>query len=708
MVLNRTGSIWDRENRNSINENWDVLDKFLKNLNDLVIKGQLTPTQFAELIKELNGLISRGQVSVHDIDKNKGLLDQSFLSPELLEQIAGTAPILSTIADGAVTSSKVASKAITPGKTTFFEGADNSNNLFDGNYVDGWIGLDTGSSGTYSTRKNGTTYLGKTAVIPIEPNTSYAIRTATNADTLRVAVSSSYPIFESTTGTPESRVEIVVNAQTSRGFHILGRENANYLIINNTLNYVEYPLVVVEGTEVPSLDSTSLKIPSKYIRLEDFSNNGFPQFQFEIGGINFNGELNSDRNRAITTTFPLREGFYVGIQDNDVYNFWVSGWDRDTGEYLGSFEKIPGSSRESYITKDCIARIGVLKNNDAELTESDLEEVRKLLFTSRYNKNHSTSEGASLTKDGRYSMNGNFYEYYQHEIMGHWSNPNGITPTQFHDRFKQLIDSHDIAYRNLLGQDDFGNNIYEYGIKNTEYFLTDTGSNNPGISGELLKMGKIFITSGIHGREKSTNYAVYEVFKAILENPNNLEALESIKSNIHLVSIPICNPSGFIDNSYYNRNNVPIGNSFTPGTHQNTQPESILIRNSVDSHSDMDFYIDLHNMFARDGLIGFTMTNTEMFRQATGSVYKSVGRRWQKESSDFPQSYNHRWAYTTTANATTITDYTSSILNAQSALIEFPRESEFIPNSSVHDTQVTTLGTEVLMNFIFACIRSKQ
>ena len=47
-------------------------------------------------------------ISVNQIDKNKGKIDQSYLSDELLKQIAGDTPINSTVADNSLTISKLA------------------------------------------------------------------------------------------------------------------------------------------------------------------------------------------------------------------------------------------------------------------------------------------------------------------------------------------------------------------------------------------------------------------------------------------------------------------------------------------------------------------------------------------------------------------------------------------------------------------------
>ena len=87
------GSIWNRFNRNALNDLSKSVETQGKSIQDLVAKGQLTPTQYAQLIQTVNGLISKGEITVEDIDKNNFKLDQSFLAESLLEQITGNAPI---------------------------------------------------------------------------------------------------------------------------------------------------------------------------------------------------------------------------------------------------------------------------------------------------------------------------------------------------------------------------------------------------------------------------------------------------------------------------------------------------------------------------------------------------------------------------------------------------------------------------------------
>lgn len=61
---------------------------------------------------KLNEKLDKGSVSVSDIDKNKGKFDQTYLSDDLLQQIAGDAPVTTVPADKSITSQKYADKSI--------------------------------------------------------------------------------------------------------------------------------------------------------------------------------------------------------------------------------------------------------------------------------------------------------------------------------------------------------------------------------------------------------------------------------------------------------------------------------------------------------------------------------------------------------------------------------------------------------------------
>ncbi|WP_314347803.1 hypothetical protein [Mammaliicoccus vitulinus] len=124
-------AFWDRNNLYNMNSNFNELFSIVETVRDvsldLVNDGKLTEEQFQRLQIELNGLLKKGEVSIFDINKSLGKIDQTFLTEELIQQIAGNANVNAIPADNSITTEKVANKAVTPGKTNF---AIASKNLF--------------------------------------------------------------------------------------------------------------------------------------------------------------------------------------------------------------------------------------------------------------------------------------------------------------------------------------------------------------------------------------------------------------------------------------------------------------------------------------------------------------------------------------------------------------------------------------------------
>lgn len=70
--------------------------------------------------------MDRGEsISVSQLDKNKGKIDETYLSEELLEQMAGETPIHATPANKSLTSVKYANESVLPQNTNFIEQSSN-------------------------------------------------------------------------------------------------------------------------------------------------------------------------------------------------------------------------------------------------------------------------------------------------------------------------------------------------------------------------------------------------------------------------------------------------------------------------------------------------------------------------------------------------------------------------------------------------------
>lgn len=123
MNIKTIDAFWDRNNLYNINFNFRNLSDFIESFREISLdglnEGKLTQEQFEHLQITLNGLVKKGNISVNDIDLNKGKINQTMVADELLQQIAGNASVNATPADNSITTNKLVRGAITPEKTSF-------------------------------------------------------------------------------------------------------------------------------------------------------------------------------------------------------------------------------------------------------------------------------------------------------------------------------------------------------------------------------------------------------------------------------------------------------------------------------------------------------------------------------------------------------------------------------------------------------------
>lgn len=127
MTIPKINSSHGSDTRNVINHAIEVTNEQGKAIQDLVAKGQLTPTQYATLIQSVNGLISKGSVTTYDLDKNNFEIDQTMISDSLRKIITGDTPINAVPADNSLTTKKYVNGSVTKEKLS----TDVSGNLND-------------------------------------------------------------------------------------------------------------------------------------------------------------------------------------------------------------------------------------------------------------------------------------------------------------------------------------------------------------------------------------------------------------------------------------------------------------------------------------------------------------------------------------------------------------------------------------------------
>lgn len=105
----------------------------------------------------------------------------------------------------------------------------------------------------------------------------------------------------------------------------------------------------------------------------------------------------------------------------------------------------------------------------------------------------------------------------------------------------------------------------------------------------------LFITSGVHGNEKTNTWALYLTLKEILNGET--EVARFVKRNYDIVVLPACNPYGLLHNTRNNENNVNINRNFSykwdgdTATDKGTKPFSEI---------SSKFIRDIRNEFVED------------------------------------------------------------------------------------------------------------
>src|SRR5699024_4824771 len=89
-----------------------------KSIQDLVAEGQLTPSQYAQLISIINGNIKSGHIKTEDIDKNNFSIDETMITDSLRRIITGNAPVHSVPANNSITTEKYVDNSVAKRKKT--------------------------------------------------------------------------------------------------------------------------------------------------------------------------------------------------------------------------------------------------------------------------------------------------------------------------------------------------------------------------------------------------------------------------------------------------------------------------------------------------------------------------------------------------------------------------------------------------------------
>lgn len=313
-------------------------------------------------------------------------------------------------------------------------------------------------------------------------------------------------------------------------------------------------------------------------------------------------------------------------------------------------------------------------------------------------------------KEFSFNFYANLHQLYRKEgeIEGYFENPEDISSAEYHEKFKQLIDSHSvIASRKIIGEASGGYDLYEYEIKPPIFYVgNEDGSGEQ--SGEPLRVPKVLMITGIHGYERSVSLSMYYYFKELLENPTNSDLIEFLKMNVHLKVVALANPYGFDNDKYTNANGYNLNRAFPPEVDSN-QKEVLTLIDWIKENTDMDFFFDFHNINSglRSSKIGFSYSDNEMFRQTITSMYKNLGRSWQKEYSEMPQNIDYEWAFNVQAIPSSVSNYVQETYDIPATLFEVTNELNWLGGGKFGEP-TARLGIEIIINSLIGALRSKM
>lgn len=440
---------------------------------------------------------------------------------------------------------------------------------------------------------------------------------------------------------------------------------------------------------------------------------GALDLKLEVGSVSNDGEFIDLYNRVRPNRILLLSaGDTITTKDNPKYEYSLMYYG-DTTE--SSFESGWGLGYFTFGNYDHTMEstkgiVPVIRRVDLQsISNSDIEEIKRD-FTIESLVPSQASQG-KISAD-KFNISGQMDNLMTMGINDFISDPDGgLTPQQFHDMTIDLVNAHsELTDYELHGKDAYGYNMYSYEIKphvmrnSPAWNTTPTGS-----IGTPLEIPKIIITGGIHGSERNANYVVHYFMNALLNNPDNIETFDTLAQNVHFVFMPMCNPSGFVDNSYENRAGMNLNRDFGPyGNFEH--PESQHVKTLIDKHSNADLHIDYHNFTPQAGkndILGYALTDVDELKRLTTNTYKYVGRQMQLKDTRYPQSRIHQWAYAADANVGTMGKYSNSTHGIPSSIVETPKWQLFFDEVD-HGKTVTQLGVDVLSNVIISFMNARK
>ena len=747
MTVPKINSSHGSETRNIINAAIDSINVQGKSIQNLVAKGQLTPTQYATLIETINGLVSKGEINLDD------------LSADVLEKLNESDPTFSLLSiprDGSVT----------PRKTSFL---DKTKNIFDGEYHSYVLRLDSNNNmriyETFSGEEGGL------AIIPVNGNTTYTVKShdVEDTDTFRIGLSNR-PLEFSAYGLMQLETNVVYGDLTvpERQYTFTTASDSKYAYVQVSKTNKKPRLQIQVGSKaeeytapyaLPEYISTEKSIGVGSIEERHLKDNSVTPVKasfFDKSRNLFDGNFydfsienfgtGDDRIAILRSNFlGVNNSIIVPVESGKSYTIKIHDYENSnqftvaTGESMpvydgrGIYEtdrpaetmyfthpqrlytvKIPSGHNYLYVltSRDQTPPKYIQVEEGTEQTNY----INPMALKSEYIDIES-SDSSSFGHNVKVLAHQDFYDVPTLEEVNNGTGEHHVHQKKSADMYalyNALMSQYpEYISRKLAGNEATGLPIYQYTFEPTKPEILRTEVNN-----ELLHF---FITGGIHGSEKAGWWCLYETMKQICENWKDSNALSKLRWDVKFTVIPIANPYG-VDNhgdpKTFNGKinskgidvyrNFPSG--FTSGTEGTvgyagtaplTEPEAIIIADILDNEN-VDFYLDIHNFSSQPDPNTFLwMLSNEKFGVNMSQKYLSqITQKWKIDDSTFPQEDTAFFGYVSGSAGGNTLMYAES-LGIPSGIFEISHTMHPKADPNQYSSEVITRGVEGQLNWIY-------
>ena len=475
-------------------------------------------------------------------------------------------------------------------------------NKFSGNFVRGMGILGGTNSGTYSAREGGVC-----AIVKVNPSTIYAVsKSASNL--FRVGACQEYPEI----GTKITHYDVVDEAYPGRNTWGFGTNaNENYLVIylaNDSIAPVQ--LQVELGGTVTEYEEPGAKLPINSATVGllekkrvDATFIERPQAELYADAATFEVDLTAQKIKTVNN------GSNFILVDNQRYQFEASTWD---------YSEVSSNTVFVYFDKDTK---GFVFAGHSDITDSKYNDlalvgfIRKPDRTAKFNGFYTLTGANQTGETPNFYLVGNVNDDY---VAEHDEYTNAITSSydvsQILGGYDDLVAADpDYIKKSKIGTSAGGKPIYRYDLK-------------PPQAASYVKakraVPKIVLSGTLHGHEKQASRGLLIFIRNLVKNWKSSEALKFIRTNLHIVLIPMINPDGYEtaagntpDGSgpagRKNANKVDINRNFGPywgeagsgdinnwqyrGPAELSEPEAQMLDNLMKNEPDVLHFIDYHN-----------------------------------------------------------------------------------------------------------------